>query len=151
MMRPAQVIDDRAVPEDRPHIGTPAPGYDFGRRRQYAEDGACVVAGARNVLGAADSTPACRVSADSDKDARPAWPATRASPAWRRVAEATGRRMAPGARCPGGVLTNCGNGSPQPIGGLQTRRRRTHDLRTPGTDPTGESRLGDPSTSWSTS
>src|SRR6476661_3983315 len=70
MMRPARGIDDRAVPEDRSHIGTPAPGYDLRRRWQYAEDGACVAASARNVLGAADSTPVRHVSADSDKNAR---------------------------------------------------------------------------------
>jgi hypothetical protein len=70
MTRPAPRIDDRAVPEDRSHIGTPAPGHDLSRRRQCAEDGACVAAGARNVLGAVDSTPACPVSADSDKDTR---------------------------------------------------------------------------------
>jgi hypothetical protein len=70
MMRPARRIDDRAVPEDRSHIGTPAPGYDLGRRWQYAEDDACVAAGARNVLGAADSTPVGHVRADSDKNAR---------------------------------------------------------------------------------
>jgi len=69
MMRAARGIDDRAVPEDRSHIGTPAPGYDLRRRWQYAEDGACVAASARNVLGAADSTPVRHVSADPDKNA----------------------------------------------------------------------------------
>jgi hypothetical protein len=70
MMRPARRIDDRAVPEDRFHIGTPAPGHDRGQRWQYAEGGACVAAGARNVLGAADSTPMCHVRADSDQNAQ---------------------------------------------------------------------------------
>src|SRR5690349_23489605 len=66
MTRPERGFDDRAVPEDRFHIGAPAPGRDIGRRRQYAEGGACVDACARNVLGGVDSTPIHPAGVDSD-------------------------------------------------------------------------------------
>jgi hypothetical protein len=70
MTRPERRFDDRTVPEDRFHIGAPAPGHDNGQRWQYAEGGACVDAGARNVLGVVDTTPICRVRADSDDTRR---------------------------------------------------------------------------------
>src|SRR6478672_3555311 len=70
MTRPERRFDNRAVPEDRFHIGAPAPGHDIGQRWQYAEGGACVDAGARNVLGVVDTTPICRVRADSDDTRR---------------------------------------------------------------------------------
>jgi len=70
MTRPERRFDDRTVPENRFHIGAPAPGHDNGQRWQYAEGGACVDAGARNVLGVVDTTPICRVRADSDDTRR---------------------------------------------------------------------------------
>src|SRR5690242_4257105 len=74
MTRPERRFDDRTVPEDRFHIGAPAPGHDIGQRWQYAEGGACVDAGARNVLGVVDTTPICRVRADSDDTRRSTGP-----------------------------------------------------------------------------
>src|ERR1044072_1812932 len=74
MTRPERRFDDRTVPEDRFHIGAPAPGHDIGQRWQYAEGGACVDAGARNVLGVVDTTPICRVRADSDDTRRSSGP-----------------------------------------------------------------------------
>ena len=127
MMRPARGIDDRAVPEDRSHIGTPAPGYDLRRRWQYAEDGACVAASARNVLGAADSTPVRHVSADSDKNARRRGIQPRASAASRVITRTTtGRVMAPVTSSP--VTRHPGHGrrAPHP-----QRPHRARQLRPP--------------------